>query len=123
MGNTNRISQALNDACQKVGFHSVEETAVGATLVKQEYEKLIKNNEMDIIISSCCHSVNLLISMHFPQLRPHLAPVVTPMSAHCQDIKRRYPEATTVFVGPLISKKDEACNASCVDAVLTFEAL
>ena len=38
-----------------------EETAVGATIVKREYEKLLAAEDKDIIITSCCHSVNLLI--------------------------------------------------------------
>ena len=46
------------------------------------------------------------------------------MKAHCQDIKRRHPEAKTVFIGPCVAKKDEAEHADdLVDAVLTFEEL
>ena len=30
------------------------------------------------------------------------------MQAHCKDIKRRYPNAKTVFIGPCVAKKDEA---------------
>jgi uncharacterized Fe-S cluster-containing protein len=40
------------------------------------------------------------------------------------DIKRRYPDAKTVFIGPCVSKMDEADRyAGIVDAVLTFEDL
>ena len=46
------------------------------------------------------------------------------MQAHCQDIKRRIPNAKTVFIGPCVAKKDEAeLYAGIVDAVLTFEEL
>lgn len=46
------------------------------------------------------------------------------MQAHCMDIKKRYPDAKTIFIGPCISKKDEAeLKGSGVDAVLTFEEL
>ena len=46
------------------------------------------------------------------------------MQAHCKDIKRRCPEARTVFIGPCISKKDEAESyPGVVDCVLTFEEL
>jgi iron only hydrogenase large subunit-like protein len=46
------------------------------------------------------------------------------MLAHCMDIKRRYPEAKTVFIGPCISKKDEAERyPGFTDCVLTFEEL
>ena len=46
------------------------------------------------------------------------------MQAHCLDIKSRYPNAKTVFIGPCLSKKDEAERYNgAVDCVLTFEEL
>lgn len=46
------------------------------------------------------------------------------MQAHCTDIKKRYPNAKTVFIGPCVAKKDEAeYYEGIVDAVLTFEEL
>jgi uncharacterized Fe-S cluster-containing protein/serine protease inhibitor ecotin len=46
------------------------------------------------------------------------------MQAHCADIKRRNPNAKTVFIGPCVAKKDEAeYYEGLVDAVLTFEEL
>jgi len=115
---------AMRSALKKLGFFDVEETAVGATIVKKEYERMIKEDGKDIIISSCCHSVNLLIQKHFPELTEHLADVVSPMQAHCADIKRRIPDAKTVFIGPCVAKKDEAdYYKGAVDAVLTFEEL
>ncbi len=115
---------AVREALKKLGFADVEETAVGATIVKNEYERLLKEEKRDILISSCCHSVNLLIQKHFPEELKYLADVVSPMQAHCADIKRRYPDAKTVFIGPCVAKKDEAQYYSgIVDAVLTFEEL
>ena len=115
---------AMREALQKLGFYEVEETAIGATIVKNEYERMLKEEERDIIISSCCHSINLLIQKYFPAELEYLADVVSPMQAHCQDIKRRYPDAKTVFVGPCVAKKDEAEHyEGIVDAVLTFEEL
>ncbi|MGN0453068.1 MAG: [Fe-Fe] hydrogenase large subunit C-terminal domain-containing protein [Ruminococcus sp.] len=114
----------MREALKKLGFYDVEETAVGATIVKNEYDRMINNEERDIIISSCCHSVNLLVQKHFPQLIPYLADVVSPMQAHCNDIKKRYPGAKTVFIGPCVAKKDEAqYYEGIVDAVLTFDEL
>lgn len=115
---------AMRTALKKMGFFDVEETAVGATIVKNEYERILDEEDRDIIISSCCHSVNLLIQKHFPSCLEYLADVVSPMQAHCLDIKKRYPQAKTVFVGPCVAKKDEADYYSgIVDAVLTFEEL
>ncbi len=116
--------EAMREALQKLGFADVEETALGATIVKREYERILHEEERDILISSCCHSINLLIQKYFPALLPYLADVASPMMAHCADIKRRYPNAKTVFIGPCVAKKDEAEHyAGVVDAVLTFEEL
>lgn len=115
---------AMREALQKLGFADVEETAIGATMVKNEYERMIEKENRDIIISSCCHSINLLIQKYFPSLLPYLANVLSPMQAHCSDIKKRHPEAKTVFIGPCVAKKDEAQHyEGIVDAVLTYEEL
>jgi len=115
---------AMRRALKKLGFYDVEETALGASMVKTEYERMIKEDDRDIIISSCCHSVNLLIQKYFPGALPFLADVLSPMQAHCQDIKNRFPNAKTVFIGPCVAKKDEAeYYENIVDAVLTFEEL
>ena len=115
---------SMRDAMQKLGFYDVEETAIGATIVKNEYERMLKEDDRDIVISSCCHSINLLIQKYYPTELKYLADVVSPMQAHCMDIKQRYPTAKTVFVGPCVAKKDEAeYYGEAVDAVLTFEEL
>lgn len=115
---------AMRNALKKLGFYDVEETAVGATIVKTEYERMLREEDRDIIITSCCHSINLLIQKYFPSMLEYLADVVSPMQAHCMDIKRRYPDAKTVFIGPCVAKKDEAEHyEGIVDAVLTFEEL
>lgn len=114
----------IRKALIKLGFAGAEETALGATVVKTEYEKMLADGTKDVLISSCCHSVNLLIQKYYPSLLPYLADVMSPMQAHCSDIKKRFPEAKTVFIGPCVSKKDEAEHyEGIVDAVLTFEEL
>ena len=116
--------ESMRRALRKLGFFDVEETAIGATIVKTEYERMLREEERDIIITSCCHSVNLLIQKHFPSALEYLADVMSPMQAHCADIKRRMPNAKTVFIGPCVAKKDEAeYYEGLVDAVLTFEEL
>lgn len=115
---------AMRKALKQLGFYDVEETAIGATIVKTEYERMLKEDERDVIITSCCHSINLLIQKHYPQALEYLADVVSPMQAHCKDIKSRFPNAKTVFIGPCVAKKDEAEHyEGIVDAVLTFEEL
>ncbi len=116
--------EIMRKALKKLGFHDVEETAIGATIVKNEYERILREEDRDIIITSCCHSANLLIQKYFPSCLEHLADVMSPMMAHCADIKRRLPHAKTVFIGPCVAKKDEAYYyEGYVDAVLTYEEL
>ncbi len=116
--------EAMREALKKLGFYEVEETAIGAHIVKKEYERMIEEDDRDVIISSCCHSINLLIQKHYPAALPYLADVLSPMQAHSKDIKSRYPNAKTVFIGPCVAKKDEAQRyEGIVDAVLTFEEL
>ena len=115
---------AMREALKQLGFYDVEETALGATVVKTEYERLLEEEKRDIVISSCCHSVNLLIQKYFPAELKYLAEVLSPMQAHCRSIKERIPGAKTVFVGPCVAKKDEAqYYDGIVDAVLTYDEL
>ena len=115
---------SMRKSLKKLGFADVEETAIGATVVKNEYDRLLREEKRDIVISSCCHTVNLLIQKYFPKELPYLADVLSPMQAHCADLKKRHPNAKTVFIGPCVAKKDEAQHyEGIVDAVLTFEEL
>ncbi len=114
----------MKKALTQLGFTDVEETAIGATIVKSEYERILREEGRDVLISSCCHSINLLIQKYFPGCLTYLADVESPMQAHCQDIRKRHPGAKTVFIGPCVAKKDEAeYYSDIVDAVLTFEEL
>ncbi len=116
--------QAMRDALKKLGFKDAEETAIGATIVKREYDRMLNEDNRDIIITTCCHSINLLVQKYFPKEMPYLANVLSPMQAHCMDIKKRYPGAKCVFIGPCVAKKDEASYyEGIVDAVLTFDEL
>ncbi len=116
--------RGMKKALRQLGFAGVEETAIGATIVKKEYERMLADGTHDVLISSCCHSVNLLIQKYFPTVLPCLCDILSPMQAHCVDIKKRFPLAKTVFIGPCVAKKDEAEHyAGMVDAVLTFENL
>ncbi len=116
--------EVLDGILKKLGFHHVEETAIGATMVKSLYEKMIVEDKKDVLITSSCHSVNLLVQKYYPDLLSYLADVVSPMQAHALDIKKRYPNAKVIFIGPCVAKKDEAgYYEGIVDEVLTFEEL
>ncbi len=115
---------SMQKALNSLGFSGAEETALGATMVKKRYDEMVDEAKESVLISSCCHTVNLLIQKHYPEAVCHIAQVASPMMAHCQSIKKRHPQAKTVFIGPCISKKAEAeAYPGAVDCVLTFEEL
>ena len=116
------------DALLKLGFAEVRETAEGAAMVTNEYKKIIRENKMPNIITTCCPSVNDLVEKYYPDCVDLLAPVVSPMVAHGRYIKKLYgDDVKVVFLGPCIAKKQEAIGDErvfgAIDAILTFEEL
>ena len=114
-------------ALKKLGFTYVRETAEGAALVTKEYERLLSEGTMENILTTSCPSVNDLIEIYYPSLVPYMAPVDSPMIAHGKLLRKAFPNAKIIFLGPCISKKREALgdNRTCgyIDAVLTFREL
>lgn len=111
----------MTAALLKLGFAAAQETAIGATIVKKEYDRMLRSHENDVVISSCCHTVNTLIQKYYPDVLPHLADVMSPMQAHCKELKKADSGCYTVFIGPCISKKEEAdLYPNEVDCVLSF---
>ena len=113
--------ESMRRVLKKLGFYDVEETAIGATIVKNEYERMLEEEERDIIITSCCHSINLLIQKRFPECLEYLADVMSPMQAHCSDMKKRIPNA---FCGLLYTNvcRDKK-KRSALNLALTAMAL
>lgn len=116
------------DALLKLGFAEVRETAEGAAMVTDEYKRLIRENKMPNMITTCCPSVNDLIEKYYPDCVQYMTPVVSPMIAHGRYIKKIYgAETRVVFLGPCIAKKQEAIGdervRGAIDAILTFEEL
>lgn len=115
---------SMRKALKALGFADAQETAIGAEIVKTYYDQQIDNEKADVLISSCCHSINLLIQKHYPEALRYLAPVLSPMQAHCSQLKKEHSGAKTIFIGPCISKKDEGDQyPGIVDCVLTFPEL
>lgn len=115
--------EGMRQTLLKLGFADAEETAIGAELVSREYERIMQEDEMDVLISSCCTSVVMLIQRYYPDVLPYLAPVKSPMLVHCEMLKARDPQACTVFIGPCYAKKGEAADADSVDYAVTFYEL
>ena len=114
----------VNAALRRLGFADVRETSEGAAFVTEEYNRLLEEGQMENIITTCCPSINDLIEIHYPQLVPYMAPVVSPMVAHGMLLRKEYgPSARIVFIGPCIAKKREAADPrhpGYINAVLNF---
>ena len=74
-----RSLQVITDALKSLGFTEVQETAIGAQLVSEEYAAIMREDKLPVIISSCCPSINMLIRKYYPTMLPYLAKVLTPM--------------------------------------------
>ena len=112
-------------ALRLMGFSFVQETAIGAELVSREYSRRFQEEDLHLISSPCPVVVNL-IERHYPEVIPHLAPIVSPMVAHGRYLKQIMPGTRTVFIGPCIAKlgEREAPGVDdAIDFVLTFEEL
>ena len=118
-----RSLDVIADALKSLGFAEVQETAIGAQLVSEEYARIMEEGKLHVLISSCCPSINMLIRKYHPTMLPYLAKVLTPMEAHCKLIKEQQPDAFTVFIGPCIAKKQESDEGSFTDVALTFDEL
>ncbi|MDD3213601.1 MAG: [Fe-Fe] hydrogenase large subunit C-terminal domain-containing protein [Eubacteriales bacterium] len=110
-------------ALKQLGFADVQETAIGAQMVSDEYAAIMRQHRQSIIISSCCPAINLLAQKYYPTMLAHLAKVLTPAQAHCKLLKQQNPDCFTVFAGPCIAKKDEADNSPYIDVALTYDEL
>ena len=121
---TGRIVGALRE----VGFDGVFEVAFGADLVSYKYHNrykhLINADKTDFIITSPCPAVVSYVEKIVPELVPMLADIASPMEAMALVIREKISrDASIVFIGPCVAKKDEADSSDLVNAVLTYEEL
>lgn len=119
--NRDRLFRALT----RLGFDAVEETAVGANEVTREYKALLEEGKSESILTTCCPTVNMLVTKYYPELVPFLAPAVSPALAHGRIIKQRDGSDTkVVFIGPCLSKiKEIGEHPESADGVLSFRQL
>lgn len=113
----------MRAALVKLGFYDAEETAVGAAAVTAEYARLLESGKYRNLIASACPSIVRLIQIYYPEALQFLAPVDSPMVAHAKILKKEFPDAKVVFIGPCIAKKREGDECGKVAAALTFEEL
>lgn len=113
-------------AIQLLGFKEMEEVAFGAEeTTRHEAEEFFKRMTAHehLMTSSCCPAYTEAVKRHLPELQPFVSETFSPMYYTAEAVKKRTPQAITVFIGPCIAKKKEAQSNTNVDYVLTFEEL
>lgn len=117
-------------AFKAVGFWGMVEVAVFADILTLkealEFDRHVVK-QTDFQLTSCCCPVWIsMIRDIYGDLVPHVPGAVSPMIAAGRAVKKLYPGAVTVFIGPCLAKKKEAKEpdiADAVDYVLTFQEM
>jgi len=120
----------LRQAFRQLGFTGMVEVALFADILTLkealEFDHHI-NVQGDFQLTSCCCPVWIgMLRRVYRELMPHVPGAVSPMIAAGRTVKRLWPDALTVFIGPCIAKKAEAREADlvgAVDYVLTFQEM
>lgn len=120
----------LRTAVKLLGFRDLIEVAIFADILSireaVEFDRLVKDVG-DFMITSCCCPIWMnLLKRHYKDLVKHVTPSVSPMIASGRVVKKIYPGAKVVFIGPCIAKKSEAREkdvSDAIDYVLTFDEL
>lgn len=114
----------LVTALKKIGFDEVWEGAFGVELVAQEYRKILSGGWKWPLISSFCPAVVFYIEKYFPNLIPHLAPIVSPMIAIGRVAKYlKGPDWKVVYLTWCLAQSGEMRDpevAGVIDQVITF---
>lgn len=120
----------IRTALKILGFQDMIEVAMFADILtikeSHEFNNLVKKEE-DFFLTSCCCPVWFnLTKKNYPNAFDHMSPSVSPMIASGRILKKLYPKAKVVFIGPCIAKKSEAKEPNLkgdIDFVLTFREL
>jgi len=110
----------MRETLAQLGFADAQETAIGAEIVSREYERIMASGETEVLISSVCPPINLLIQKYYPEMLKYLAPVETPMEVHCRMLRDAYPDAYIVYVSPCYAMHGAVDETDSCDAVLMF---
>ena len=119
----------LKNALKQIGFHDVVEASLGADIViraeAEEFAQRMADGD-EFMTTSCCPAFVNYIKREFPQLEKNISSTVSPMTATAKCIKNLDKNATVVFIGPCVAKKNEIKDENLLgltDYVMTFEEL
>jgi len=115
---------------KKLGFAGVSETAHGADLVSKTQKHLLSKeisskDECGAVFSTACPTLVEMVSLYFPELKPNLSPLYSPLQSHAVQLREKYgSDIGVVFIGPCIGKKLESDRTpELIDVALTFTEL
>lgn len=121
----NRLEQ-LAEALSMVGFSEMEEVAFGAEITTknetEEFFERLKGGD-HLMTTSCCPAYVEAVKRHVPELVKYVSHTKSPMGYSAEMVKKRTPNAITVFIGPCVAKRKEAQSDPNTDYVMTFEEL
>lgn len=97
-------------ALRRLGFWAVSETAWGADLVSREVaQQLQLAHPGTLFISSACPTVVDYITKYRSSLADRITSLASPLMAQARELHKLYgDDCPVVFIGPCISKKQEA---------------
>ena len=73
--------------------------------------------------TSCCAGYNQFVKKHLPELSEFKSTTETPLYYIAEIVKKKYPDAITVFISPCVAKRKESMDNPNVDYVMTYEEL
>lgn len=120
-------NEKMRGAFQALGFTDVLEVAMGADLCTVEEAKdFLKEvpDQLAFMGTSCCPAWSIMAKKLFPDHAKNISMALTPMVLTARLLKKSEPNAKICFIGPCLSKKQEAARKSIksyVDFTLTFE--
>ncbi|MEG0829754.1 MAG: 4Fe-4S dicluster domain-containing protein [Anaerovoracaceae bacterium] len=118
-----KLGQVIT-AIKQLGFHAVNEAALGADMVAyNEAQELL---EKGFLTTSCCPAFVKYVKTNFPELEENISHNLSPMATLGKFIKEHDPEAKIVFIGPCTAKKAEVKLdhvKEYIDYAMTFEEL
>lgn len=117
----------VRPALQALGFTDVAEVALGADLCTiEEAQHFLKEvpETLPFMGTSCCPAWSIMAKKLYPDYANTISMALTPMVLTARLIKTIHPDCKIAFIGPCLSKKQEASRRtvkSYVDFTLTFE--
>ncbi|WP_304239719.1 [Fe-Fe] hydrogenase large subunit C-terminal domain-containing protein [Gracilinema caldarium] len=118
--------ERMTAALTRLGFWAVSETAWGADLVAREVATQLQTAAPDaILVSSACPTVVDYITKYRPAFAGRITSLVSPLMAQARELHQLYGnDCAVVFIGPCISKKQEADeHGQDVAVAIDFEDL